>query len=116
MDFVTDDDIKAKEAELSALKAKKLAQENQPLAKLAIRLHDVFCGYNHTDGCAWGYEARNDKHDWSGQAHRRWMERTELVIKKISLDKIGEQIATRGWSGVVPEVIVTFLDTMKETN
>jgi hypothetical protein len=118
MDFVTDGDIKAKEAELSALKAKKMAQDSKPLADLAVRLHDAFCTYNHTDGCAWGYETTNSGifHDWGGQAHQRWMERTERVIKRLGDRPLGEQIATKGWSAMVPEVMMAFFNVMKETN
>lgn len=116
MNFITEDDIKAQEAKLAALKSAKLAQDNMPLAELAVRLHDRFCGYNHTDGCAWGYENRDNKHDWSGQAHQRWMERTELILEKFKAQNIGERIATRGWSAVAPETIIAFLDILKETS
>lgn len=130
MQFITDADIKAQEEQLERLKRAKLAQDNTPLAELAVGLHDRFCGYNHTDGCAWLYECPNgNTHDWNGQAHQRWMERTEKVLGKfkhaalsgvpvghMSYKEIGESVATRGWSAVAPEVILVFLDIMKETD
>jgi len=54
-----------------------------PLRKLTERAHELFCQYNHTDGCSWGYE--EDKKDqnitWESSTHKFWLDKIEDAMK-----------------------------------
>ena len=47
----------------------KLASAQQ----LAIKLHDLTCKSNHTDGCGWYYEISKGSHNWTGHTHQRYL-------------------------------------------
>ena len=50
----------------------------EDIKKLATKLHDALCTYNHTDGCSWGYEypkTAGDEEYWFRSEHSRWVER-----------------------------------------
>jgi hypothetical protein len=80
------------EASLKALKAKvdelQLADRQKRLApyiELATLAHEAKCPYNHTDGCAWGYEEDGKStpiETWSYQAHRGWLQKTEEACNR----------------------------------
>jgi hypothetical protein len=53
--------------------------------KLAEKLHQLFCTYNHTDACAWQYEVGSDD-VWNEQAHNRWLECARLVLTFIKVN------------------------------
>lgn len=62
------------EGELRDAKAWKKQLEDLPEPKrLATLLHEKFCTWNHTDGCAWEYEFKDRNPDWGGRAHKRWL-------------------------------------------
>lgn len=50
--------------------------------RLAIRLHDMMC-LNKQNGltCDWFYEIDNDKHDWGGHEHQRWLEKADKILE-----------------------------------
>lgn len=50
-----------------------------PLRALVKRAHDCLCGWNHTDGCAWGYE-EDAKDPWACSAHARWLGHYDQII------------------------------------
>lgn len=41
----------------------------EQIKKLAIELHSLFCKDNHTDGCFWYYDIKNEEHNWSSSSH-----------------------------------------------
>jgi hypothetical protein len=56
----------------------------------AVLAHDLFCCYNHTDGCSWLYEQSNGgRHDWGFgaeySAHQRWLLDVERVCKDLKI-------------------------------
>lgn len=67
--------IRTLEKEQAAFDA--LSEEKQ----LAIILHDLMCTWNHTDGCGWCYEFSGGVHNFSGQAHKDWLEKAKELIK-----------------------------------
>jgi len=74
----------------------------QPIAQFAIKLHNKFCKWNHTDGCSWHYEMVNREHDWSRDEHRRWMN------KAINLDmrlKNGVTINSENYFDIVDKLM-----------
>lgn len=58
---------------------------------LARYLHDVYCGDNHADACAWYYEInRSDVtkleiHNWSQSTHKRWLRRANDLASKFNI-------------------------------
>lgn len=61
--------------------------------KLAILLHDHFCGYNHTDGCSWLYEMRNGFHLWQQTKHQDYIKTAGKIIAES--DKLQELTEVR---------------------
>ena len=60
-------------------------ERTKPLREVAYLLHESLCGYNHTDGCSWGYEEKkSDEETWTGSAHRHWLERVEALLRQHS--------------------------------
>jgi len=69
-----------------------------PLRPIAEAAHSLFCNYNHTDGCGWGYEtssyrlpSEEDLTDaevkeitWGKQAHVRWLDKVDDYLKENS--------------------------------
>lgn len=55
-----------------------LLPENQ---RMAILLHDKLCHSNHTDQCGWYYEIDGIKHDWTGYAHKTYLEKANKLIE-----------------------------------
>jgi DNA-binding protein H-NS len=75
--------VKELEEKLAEELREERTQRRLPLRKLAERAHELFCQYNHTDGCAWGYE--EDKKDpnitWETFSHKYWLEKIEEAMK-----------------------------------
>lgn len=53
-----------------------------PEQRIAIRLHDTTCRWNHTDGCGWFYEFKDKQHDWSGSSHKSYLEKAFKLINR----------------------------------
>lgn len=75
-----------REAREARQKAEALEREARLgwLMDLTIRAHDLLCGWNHTDGCSWGYECRGGEHAWNGWAHARWLKHYEGLVTRQS--------------------------------
>lgn len=55
------------------------------IEELAEILHTKLCHINHTDGCTWYYETKEDK--WTkGRAHERWYNKAIDVVIDSGLD------------------------------
>lgn len=50
--------------------------------ELAIQLHELDCGFDHTDECSWGYEFVDGKHLWNRYAHQRYL---NIVLNNLKL-------------------------------
>lgn len=70
---------KANEAVREA-KERAMEAEMEPLKELAAKAHDVFCRWNHTDGCGWGYETKATD-PWKCSAHRRWLMHVATAVR-----------------------------------
>jgi hypothetical protein len=72
--------------ELKKLQEEKKKQESLgPIYELADRLHGKLCRCNHIDDCGWFYEVpntTNNKHNWDGNAHQRWLEKANKLFLK----------------------------------
>ncbi len=74
--------------ELRFIEAQKNSEKLAEYRELAILAHDVFCKYNHTDGCSWSYECSNGEHDWTESgtynysSHGRWLRKIEEIFEK----------------------------------
>lgn len=76
-------DIKKREQELAEVKEQlKKAKLESPDKQLAKELHSMLCTWNHTDGCGWFYEIRNNEDDWSGSAHGQYLMKARSLIGK----------------------------------
>ena len=65
-------ELEAQDKAFSALK------DNE---KLAIQLHNVLCGHNHTDGCGWYYEMLPGKiDDWDGSSHDSYLGKANNML------------------------------------
>lgn len=76
--------ITALEEQLENLRRQKLIEDQLELSveqKMAIELHAALCTWNHTDGCAWGYEIKNKVHDWNGGDHGSWLLKAGKFLK-----------------------------------
>jgi len=64
--------------------------EAEPFFEVAEKAHHLFCTFNHTDGCGWGYE-QDASTKWgigtvSGySAHRRWLEKVMNISRELNL-------------------------------
>jgi len=72
-----EEEIKEKECELAELKRRKIkfdcmTQEQ----RLATKLHERFCHFNHTDQCGWFY----CEDDWSQSAQKNYIEKAEKIL------------------------------------
>lgn len=95
----------ARKAEKAVEQARRQADldNRRALRPLAERAHDVFCRWNHTDGCSWGYECDgyrgygNPKPTadevWSCDTHARWLDRVSEAVKRIPPDKLDAILA-----------------------
>lgn len=87
-------EIAEKTAKLEQLKKAEAELESLgPEYKLAIKLHDSHCKWNHTDGCSWHYEIKNGVHDWFGHAHNEWLKKARLFMSELKAENISEEVA-----------------------
>lgn len=76
-------DIKKREQELVAAKEQlKKAKLESPDKQLAKELHNMLCYWNHTDGCGWFYEFKDNQHDWTAYAHGQYLLKAQNLIGK----------------------------------
>ena len=74
--FEIEEEIKKRKKETAELeKQLEIARLESPEQQLAKTLHNMFCTWNHTDGCGWFYEMKNKQDDWSGHAHSEYLGR-----------------------------------------
>ena len=85
---------------LEAIRRKEEAEMLEPLKATATRAHDLLCPYNHTDGCAWGYEGDS----WTSDAHSRWLRHMNKIVNGDAYDKPKATL----------EEVNTCLDTLAE--
>ena len=64
-------------------KERELLSELTPDRQLAIRLHELKCNSNHTNGCGWYYEFDKQQHKWSGYAHTHYLNQAKALIKEL---------------------------------
>lgn len=68
------DERRAEEARLDLI---PILPEEKEVATL---IHDMFCRWNHTDGCAWYYSKGTD-HDWNHTSERKgYMKRARNIL------------------------------------
>ena len=53
-----------------------------PEELLAIDLNGSLCNWNHTDGCSWLYEVKNNVHEWNGYAHAKYLEAAQKLAAR----------------------------------
>ncbi len=60
----------------------EITKDNLDIFDLAIKIHTWACHYNHTDGCGWLYEIREDgEHEWDKISHKNYLELAAVVLK-----------------------------------
>ena len=79
LDSYTDEDLQ-KELKRRDEERKKLAALPKD-RRLAEFLHDSFCTWNHTNGCAWYYEVNDGEGNWERGDHQRWLRRAKAALK-----------------------------------
>tara|TARA_S200002703_G_scaffold144797_1_gene138672 strand:+ start:412 stop:738 length:327 start_codon:yes stop_codon:yes gene_type:complete len=69
--------------------------------KLAIRLHELLCTHNHTDGCNWEYKDPFDSNTWEAKfsPHYRYHQKAKALIQimidnELDIDTVMEIIKT----------------------
>lgn len=72
------DELKAEIAKLEEEDASFLAMSGDQ--QVAETLHSMFCHTNHEDGCGWFHEMNRGKHVWSGHAHKRYLEKANILL------------------------------------
>lgn len=82
--------------------ANEQALKQGPHKDLACKLHSTMCRANHTDGCGWYYEMKNDLHDWTGHAHKRYLDRSVKAIEVARQHNLD------------PTALVDIIDAIKE--
>lgn len=88
------DEIEQKKKELAELETKLEVAKNEPDdIQLARQLHTLLCKWNHTDGCAWYYESKNKKEDWTGHAHAEYLGKARKLMHRCKEKSIGYQFA-----------------------
>ena len=62
---------------------KEKNERQKPIRKIAIKVHDLFCAWNHTDGCGWFYEndAKTEDFVWQGYSHRIYLNKIEKLFQ-----------------------------------
>jgi hypothetical protein len=72
---------KARKAQgaLEAARDAEAVERRALLRALVKRAHDCLCGWNHTDGCSWGYE-EDRPNEWRCDAHSRWLKHYDTLI------------------------------------
>ena len=87
--FGIEEQIKKHKQELADLeKSLVKAKLESPDHQLAKELHSMLCRWNHTDGCSWFYEMKNNKDDWNGSAHGTYLKKAQKLIHKCEQEDI----------------------------
>ena len=74
--FEIEAEIKKQKQAIAELETQlEVAKLESPEQQLAKTLHNMFCTWNHTDGCGLFYEFKNKQDDWSGHAHSEYLGR-----------------------------------------
>jgi hypothetical protein len=74
-------EIEERELKIGKLKEGQEAFDALPENyKLAEKIHDRTCSWNHTDGCAWMYENWTDN---LGETRDRYVDIADRVLKKV---------------------------------
>lgn len=68
------------EQQVQQEKLAELLATDKELHPLAERAHGLFCKWNHTDGCSWGYEQTGEDSAWSGSAHQEWLKKIKTLV------------------------------------
>lgn len=77
-----DKEIIETQKKLDELQKEKVRLDMMPEdQRLAEHLHEMKCHHNHIDGCAWDYETAKQHTDWSGHAHKEWLEKANNLLK-----------------------------------
>lgn len=79
------DEQKELEKEIADEESETIKKRQMEYRPLAIKAHDLFCTYNHTDGCSWEYEIIGGEHMWSSDSHVRWLNKLEEAVTKHKL-------------------------------
>jgi len=80
-------EIKEREELLQKLEEEeKYLVSKGPQYKLAVALHESLCHTNHADGCGWYYEMKDERHDWNGWAHERYLKIAKKMLNTTGLD------------------------------
>lgn len=120
-DLITqlDEELIAKRAEVQEIEEKRrvaklatLLKEEEKLLPLVCQAHELFCQWNHCDGCGWHYEidSKTNKHSWDGgiySAHARWLNKTkEMMIKyKWDLATLEEKLKeVKAFKAIHPDI------------
>ena len=69
------------------------AKLESPDKQLAKELHGMLCRWNHTDGCGWFYEMKNNEDDWTGHAHGEYLGRAQKLTHICESDGIAVERA-----------------------
>lgn len=73
--------LKTRKKEIAELEAALVRAKNEsPSQQLASTLHNMICKWNHTDGCSWFYERKNNDDDWNGWAHGEYLKKANRLI------------------------------------
>ena len=87
-------EIAQKKKELADLEKQLESAKAEPEdIKLARKLHDMLCEWNHTEGCGWYYEFRDKKEDWTGHAHAQYLGKARRLMHFCKKKSIGTQFA-----------------------
>lgn len=71
-------------------------ESRRALRPLAVKAHDAFCLWNHTDGCGWGYECDGysgkgkppEDEVWDRDCHAKWLGQVEELLKMAPLEDL----------------------------
>ena len=86
------EEIWEKEEELSKIQVELAAvKELLPHERIAVELHNILCRHNHTDGCSWFYEVKKGVHNWDGNEHKLWAEKSIRLNAFIAVNNITEE-------------------------
>ena len=75
---IADAEDKIRQAKAELVELSTIPEDKQ----LAESLHSLLCNWNHIDGCGWGYEFKNKKPDWNGNAHSQYLAKARKLIGK----------------------------------
>lgn len=87
-------EIERRKQELAKLETQLEVLKTEPEdVQLARQLHGMLCQWNHTDGCGWFYEFKDDQDVWTGHAHSNYLTKARKLIHQCKAKKISPQDA-----------------------